>query len=177
MQLKPLLFASLFAYAYTSTVPDILHDLAALKRNLVALDGAINSFPDSGGTLKEALAINDDSTAVKNAIDATTPDAANVDTPISVDAANEVLAAVRDLQANINSTLTDIVAKKPAFDALPAGGVSDLVRKDLNDLNASNTALGDALIEITPSEVLDEVQKTRNEIGAAFADAITEYAD
>ncbi|KXN93148.1 hypothetical protein AN958_00072 [Leucoagaricus sp. SymC.cos] len=101
----------------------------------------------------------------------------NVDTPVSVDDANDILAAIQDLQTNINSALTNVVAKKPAFDALPVGGVSDLVRQDLSDLNTSNTALEDALITNTPAEVLDEAQETRDEIDAAFADAIAAYAD
>ncbi|KAJ3570981.1 hypothetical protein NP233_g4047 [Leucocoprinus birnbaumii] len=176
MQFKSVLFASLFAFAYASTIQDVLNDLVTLKSTLVTLDNAINSFPDSGGSLADALAINDDAGAVRDAIDATTPDAVNVDLPVSVDDANSVLAAIQDLQTNIDSALTGIVAKKPAFDALPVGGVSALVAQDLNDLNTSNSALEDALIAATPPEVLDAAEQTRSEIDAAFATAIAAYS-
>ncbi|KAF5348796.1 hypothetical protein D9756_009787 [Leucocoprinus leucothites] len=176
MQFKSLVFASLLPYAYASTIPDILNDLAALKTTLVTLDNDINSFPDSGGSLAAALAINDDATAVRDAIDATTPDAVNVDLPVSVDDANTVLAAIQDLQTNIDSSLTGIVEKKPAFDALPVGGISALVAQDLSDINTSNLALEDALIAATPPEVLDAAEETRGEIDSAFATAIAAYS-
>lgn len=163
-----LLFASLLTYVTASTVQDILNDLVPLKSALVTLDNDITNLPDSGATLDQALVIHSDSLAVKDAIDATTPDAVvstvlaspkifvdidlltifqNVERPVSVDDADSVLSAFQDLQTNIDHSLSEIVDKKPVFDGL---GVSSVVAQDLNDLNTSNMALEDALIDAAP---------------------------
>lgn len=163
-----LLFASLLTYVSASTIQDILNDLVPLKSALVTLDNDITNLPDSGATLDQALVIHSDSLAVKDAIDATTPDAVvstvlaspkifvdidlltifqNVERPVSVDDADSVLSAFQDLQTNIDHSLSEIVDKKPVFDGL---GVSSVVAQDLNDLNTSNMALEDALIDAAP---------------------------
>lgn len=69
------LFFSLCAYVSASTVQDVLNDLTTVKSTLVTLDNDITAFPDSGGSLEQALGIHTDATAVKDAIDNTTPDA------------------------------------------------------------------------------------------------------
>lgn len=86
-----------------------------------------------------------------------------------------------------------IVAKKPAFDALPLGGISDLVRQDLSGLSSSTSSLEDALIALAPvrlrlkleglaqtkffyqADLVDESIALKNEVDAAFATAIAAY--
>lgn len=53
----------------------------------------------------------------------------------------------------ILDALTAIVAKKPAFQALPLGGVPALVKQDLGNLSASTEAFENALIASTPARI------------------------
>jgi hypothetical protein len=56
MQLKSLLYlASAVAIALCATVDDVLADLANVQTQVTALDNAVNAFPDTGGSLNDAL--------------------------------------------------------------------------------------------------------------------------
>jgi len=54
------------------------------------------------------------------------------------------------LQPTIESTLTYIVAKKDALDALPVGGISSLILLDLQNICASIAAVGDVFLAKSP---------------------------
>jgi len=60
------------------------------------------------------------------------------------------LNAVQGLEPAIISTLDDIVDKKPAFVALPIGGIPALVLQDLENLSASTVTFENALISKSP---------------------------
>lgn len=56
MQFKSLVFlASAIALVLGSTTQDVLNDLTTLKSRVTTLDNDINAFPNSGGTLTQAL--------------------------------------------------------------------------------------------------------------------------
>jgi len=56
MQLKPLIFfASGIAISWGTTVADVLNDLSSLQAQVTQLENAINAFPNTGGTLVQAL--------------------------------------------------------------------------------------------------------------------------
>ena len=57
---------------------------------------------------------------------------------------------VKALQPTVESALTDIAAKQGALAALPIGGVTSLVLLDLQNICASITTLGDALLAKSP---------------------------
>jgi len=61
---------------------------------------------------------------------------------------------VEDFMPNIIDTLDQMKNKKQAFDALPVGGVTGLVKQDLIDMNSNTTALGTALIDACPVRFL-----------------------
>jgi len=59
MQLKPLIFfVSGIAISWGATITDVLGDLNSLQAQATELDNAINAFPNSGGTLTQALVSN-----------------------------------------------------------------------------------------------------------------------
>lgn len=73
-----------------------------------------------------------------------------VPTPVSVADGTSILNAITGIQPIIEDSLTAIVAKKAAFQALPVGGIPDLVKQDLANLSSSTTALENALIASAP---------------------------
>ena len=56
MQLKPLIFfATGIAISWGATVADVEAGLSNLQAQAMQLDNAINAFPNTGGTLLQAL--------------------------------------------------------------------------------------------------------------------------
>jgi hypothetical protein len=70
--------------------------------------------------------------------------------PVSVADGTSILNAVNNLKPIIITTLTDIVAKKAAFVALPVGGLPALIKSDLNSLSTATQAFEAALIAKAP---------------------------
>jgi hypothetical protein len=61
-----------------------------------------------------------------------------------------IIQSVQAIQPTIISALNGIAAKKPAFDALPLGGVSALVKQDLATLGSDTMAFENALTASAP---------------------------
>lgn len=104
------------------------------------------------------------------------------------------MASIQAVEPTILNVLTNIVKKKPAFDALPLGGISTIVLGDLKTLNTDTLAFADALISIAPvsissvaqtfsfspspffqEDLKDDSTTIKNELAAAFATAIAAY--
>ncbi|KXN86818.1 hypothetical protein AN958_09554 [Leucoagaricus sp. SymC.cos] len=177
MQLKSLFYlASAISVAFGATVADVLTDLAAVKDQVANLDNAINAFPTSGGSLTQALAIHTDATSTGSAVDKTTSDANTVATPVAESDGQSILDAITGIEPIIEDALIAIVAKKPALQALPIGGIPALVKQDLSSLNASTTALEIALISKAPADLVGPANAVKTKIDGAFATAIAAYA-
>ncbi|KAJ3576364.1 hypothetical protein NP233_g456 [Leucocoprinus birnbaumii] len=177
MQFKSLVvLASAVATAWGATVADVLTDLGNVKTQVTTLDNAINGFPNSGGTLTQALAIHTDATNTNSAVQATTSDANTVPTPVSESDGQSILTAIQGIEPIIEDALTAIVAKKAAFQALPVGGIPALVASDLSTLNASTNALENVLIAKAPADLQATAQAISGRINSAFATAIAAYA-
>ncbi|KAF5349121.1 hypothetical protein D9756_009496 [Leucocoprinus leucothites] len=177
MQLKSLVFlASALATAWGATVADVLADLNTVKSRVTTLDNAINGFPNSGGTLTQALAIHTDATNTQTAVDDTTADANTVPTPVSESDGQSILNSITSIEPVIENALSAIVTKKAAFDALPVGGIPALVAQDLSNLSASTSALENALISKAPADLVSQANAVKGRIDAAFATAIAAYS-
>ncbi|KAI0321396.1 hydrophobic surface binding protein [Amylostereum chailletii] len=150
-------------------------DIASISSQVSTLDAAITAFPSTGGSLVNALAIHTDATnldtTVKSATTDTTGSAAFTETE-----GNTILTAIQALQPLITTTLSDIVAKKPAFDGLPIGGISALVLQDLKSLSTDTAAFETALIAKAPADLQAQSQTVSDTINAAFTSAIAAYS-
>lgn len=71
-------------------------------------------------------------------------------TPFSESDGLAVLGSVNDIGPIIEDALTQIVAKKPEFEALPINGVIPVLEQGLTNLGASSATLGKALLAATP---------------------------
>ncbi|KAK1231028.1 hypothetical protein PQX77_005868, partial [Marasmius sp. AFHP31] len=87
-----------------------------------------------------------------------------------------ILASVQALVPTIQHALQQIVAKKPAFDALPVGGIPALVLQDLRNLNTDTGAFADALIAKSPADLVTQANQIKTTIANAFATAIAAYS-
>ncbi|XP_006464073.1 hypothetical protein AGABI2DRAFT_194662 [Agaricus bisporus var. bisporus H97] len=173
MQFKSFAYLlSAVAVVLAQSAQDVLSNLATLRTQLTTLDGAINGFPDTGGSLTQALpSIPTHSMYNRPPM---IPPPLPVP-PFSEGEGQSVIDAVNGLVPIIEDALVGIVAKKPAFDALPLGGISNLVRQDLSGLSSSTSSLEDALIALAPADLVDESIALKNEVDAAFATAIAAY--
>ncbi|KAG6808719.1 hypothetical protein H0H93_016567, partial [Arthromyces matolae] len=121
-------------------------------------------------------AIHTSATTVNTAITTTTTDVQNAPVPVSDSDAAVILADLQALQPNISKSLTDVVARKAAFAALPIGGVLALVQSDLKTLNVSTTGLAGAFILQAPANVLPDAETLQSTILDEFASALAALA-
>ncbi|KAK7034600.1 hypothetical protein VNI00_012231 [Paramarasmius palmivorus] len=167
--------AAAFASPVKRDVATVKADIANIATQVTSLNNAIQAFPSSGGSLANALAIHNSAVSLDTAVKKATTDVQATDPFSDADSA-DILASVEAIEPTIESALTGIVEKKPAFDALPIGGVSALVRQDLNNLNTDTLALADSLIAKASAGTVDQANTIKSNIASAFATAIAAYA-
>ncbi|PPQ81568.1 hypothetical protein CVT25_013411 [Psilocybe cyanescens] len=172
-----IVLASLVSVAFASTVADVEADIATITSQTKSLDQAIIAFPNSGGSLINALAIHTDAVNLGSAIDKGTTDVNGVTPkPIAEADGKTILSAVQTLQPIIIDTVTQIVAKKAAFQALPIGGIPALVKQDLVNLNASTSKFEAALIASAPADLVSAATAIKSAVDAALASGIAAYS-
>ncbi|KAJ7051307.1 hydrophobic surface binding protein [Mycena amicta] len=150
-------------------------DIATITTKVTTLDNAIEAFPLTGGSLVNALAIHSDATSLITTLNTATSDATNAGA-FSEDDGASILASVEAIEPIILDALQDIVVKKPAFAALPIGGLPALIYVDLQNLQNATIAFANALIADSPADLVDEATTLRDNINAAFGPAIAAYA-
>ncbi|PPR05308.1 hypothetical protein CVT26_011567 [Gymnopilus dilepis] len=170
------LLASLSLSSLASTVADVEADLQNIATQTTTLDNAINAFPNTGGSLLNALAIHNDAVNLGSAIDKGTSDVNGAPKPFSEADGTTVLQAVQAIEPTILDTLTVIVQKKAAFQGLPIGGIPALVLQDLQNLNASTFKFEAALISAAPTDLIPTATTIESAINSAFATAIAAYS-
>ncbi|KAG6875817.1 hypothetical protein C0993_007273 [Termitomyces sp. T159_Od127] len=178
MQLKNLfVLASLAIAAYAQTsfaqIEDDINNKIAPA--LAALLNSIDAFPTSGGNLTSALLIHTNALNLETVLGETVGDDHDAACPIGDADAQAILADLQGLLPNIQQSLTDIVARKAAFQALPLGCGPLLVEKALIDLSQGTDILLSSFITCAPADIIPDAQQLRSEIDAAFAPAIAAF--
>ncbi|KDR66234.1 hypothetical protein GALMADRAFT_81133 [Galerina marginata CBS 339.88] len=156
------------------TVDQVQADIATISTKVTALDKAINAFPLTGGSLIAALGIHNSAVTLIGTLKTATADVIATG-PLGEDDGRAVLSAVEAVEPIIDDSLIGIVAKKPAFQALPIGGLPALILQDLTFLKGNTSAFSDALIASAPADLVDEATTLRDDIVAAFDPAIAAY--
>ncbi|KAE9403029.1 hypothetical protein BT96DRAFT_917813 [Gymnopus androsaceus JB14] len=171
-------FAILFALvaACIATVAQVEADISSIASQVTALDSAINAFPTAGGSLLSALAIHEQATALASAL-ATAATDVTATPPLDEADGETILSAVEGFEPTIINALAGIVAKKPAFDALPLGGVSALVKEDLATLQTDTKAFENGLVADSPADLVPAAASLTSAVDAALATAAAAYAD
>ncbi|KAJ6454217.1 hydrophobic surface binding protein [Mycena sanguinolenta] len=152
-------------------------DVATIASEVTTLDNAIEAFPLTGGTLLAALNIHSDAVALVNLFWAQGVSMIDfASEPLSEADCETILAAVEAIEPIILDALRDIIAKKPAFAALPIDGLTALILQDLENLEAATVDFTSALVDICPADLEpEEIQLSQN-ITAAFVPAIDAYS-
>ncbi|KAG7446292.1 hydrophobic surface binding protein [Guyanagaster necrorhizus] len=158
------------------TVAQVEADIADIVTQVDALDSSINAFPATGGSLLAALAIHSSATTLISTLQTATTDTTATDA-FSEDDGATILASVEAFEPTILDALTAIVAKEPAFEALPIGGIPALVLQDLQGLNSATGAFSDALIAKSPADLVDQADEIKTTIGNGFDTAIAAYSN
>ncbi|KAK7034596.1 hypothetical protein VNI00_012227 [Paramarasmius palmivorus] len=158
------------------TVEQVKADIATISSQVATLNKNIQAFPNSGGSISGALAIHSGAITLANSISKGTADVKNT-TGVSSSDAQSILQSVQGFEPTIKSALDGIAAKKPAFDAMPIGGISKLAKQDLATLGNNTSAFAQQLVNSAPTNMKSTAQSIANDINAAFAKAQAVYAN
>jgi len=169
------LSASGFSIPAKRTVSQVETDIASISGQVTTLDNAINSFPNTGGSLLAALAIHTDSTSLQSSLNQATSDI-NGTPPFSEADGQVIFTSVQSFEPKILDALKAIAGKRAAFDGLPLGGVSGLVKQDLANLRTATDAFADALIAKAPDDLKQQSTDIKNAVDVAFVSAQAAYA-
>ncbi|KAF9459838.1 hydrophobic surface binding protein [Collybia nuda] len=171
-----LIFLVSLAVSGLATVDQVKTDITTISSQLQKLDASISAFPNTGGTLSQALVIHSNAVNLKSSIDQGTTDVKATPPPLSEDDAKSILASFETMAETVNDTLAGIMSKKAAIQALPFGGAISLVKQDLDNLNTSTSAFEGALIAQAPSDLQDEAATLKGRIDDAFSTAIAAFS-
>ncbi|KDQ22163.1 hypothetical protein PLEOSDRAFT_1079640 [Pleurotus ostreatus PC15] len=162
------------------TVAQVESDIASISTQVTTLDNDITAFPNTGGSLLNALAIHTASTNLISTIGTTTSDVQSTGAFSEADG-QTILNSFLAIEPVIDHALTQVCFSlnptKAAFQALPIGGIPALVKQDLGQLNSATTALANGLIASAPADLVAPSTSLRDRLVAAFAPAIAAYAD
>ncbi|KID86769.1 hydrophobic surface binding protein [Metarhizium guizhouense ARSEF 977] len=172
LSIKNLLF---LAVAATGSV--IKRDAAQVKQDLQTINddtngvtAAVNNY---NGGLANALPIVTAQQKLSGDLKTATDNAKNTGTVNEADA-DEIIAYITNtLQPNIETSLSNLKAKKPQFDA---DGLTSTVKSSLQSLHTDTSNYGNALIAGTPPSKVAEAQAIQNKIDAGFVDAIAAFS-
>ncbi|KAF9558556.1 hydrophobic surface binding protein [Agrocybe pediades] len=170
-----IVLASLLSAALSATVANVIADVHNISSQITTFDNAINAFPNTGGSLVAALALHTDAVNLRAAIDKGTSDVVSIPRRFSQADGTTILNIVKGFEPNLLDALKAIVAKKPAFQALPIGGITALFKQDLINLNDSTSKFETQLIASVPSNLVASVKAIKATIDAGFANAIAGY--
>ncbi|KAJ6612514.1 hydrophobic surface binding protein [Mycena sp. CBHHK59/15] len=149
-------------------------DIAKITTQVTTLDNAIEAYPLTGGTLLAALTIHTDATSLITTLNTATTDVTSTGAFGETDG-RTILTSVEAIEPIILDALTNIVVKKPAFVALPIGGLPALILQDLKNLKTATVAFSAALIASAPADLTAESTAVQTNITNAFDPAITAY--
>ncbi|KAJ6525978.1 hydrophobic surface binding protein A-domain-containing protein [Mycena capillaripes] len=146
-------------------------DIDTLVRQVTSFDNAIVAFLPTSGSIDDALAIHADATSIINTLNTAASDV-EFTGAFSEDDDTAILSAIEASVPIVIASLSDIIDKKAAFEALPMCGITALFLKDLQNLG-----FGNALINTAPDTLVANFTALTNNIGAAFDPAITVYSE
>ncbi|KAJ7259164.1 hydrophobic surface binding protein [Mycena haematopus] len=150
-------------------------DIATISSEVTTLDNAVEAFPLTGGSLLNALNIHTDATTLITTLNKAVTDV-SATAPLSEADCRTILAAVEAIEPIILDALADIIVKKPAFAALPIGGLPTLILQDLKNLETATVDFSNDLITICPPDLGAEATQLSLNITTAFAPAIAAYS-
>ncbi|KAF7350153.1 Hydrophobic surface binding protein [Mycena venus] len=160
-------------------------DIAKISSQVTTLDNAIEAYPPhrwnscqcSGMPFcDDCHAIHTDATNLITTLNGAVTDVTVATPQLSEADGRTILTSVEAIEPVILDALTDIVVKKPAFAALPIGGIPALILQDLEKLKTATVAFSSGLITIAPPDLVDEATDLSNNITAAFDPAIAAYS-
>ncbi|KAF9254225.1 hypothetical protein L218DRAFT_1082430 [Marasmius fiardii PR-910] len=155
-------------------------DIAQILSEVNTLDEAIISFPNSGGTVEQAMAIHAHTTNLTGTINKGVVHA-NAIPPPSKEDSEIILNSLQALFNPISKTLNDLIARRAVVQALPIpfGGfaIPLLTRQNLDALALAAKAFQNALIAKAPADLIAPAQQLADRVNAEIAKAQNAYAN
>ncbi|KXN89764.1 hypothetical protein AN958_05304 [Leucoagaricus sp. SymC.cos] len=149
------------------TAQEILEQLAALKPRLTSAARSLIDFNGSEN-LEQALGIHNSILLLRQDVDRITPQVKNVQQPVSLEDASSGLKLMQEYHNILNSILAVAQEKKTLLDRLPISHLSALAAQDVREVHASVLALGNAVISVSPSQLIDTANTIMKEVDEGF---------
>ncbi|KAF5348241.1 hypothetical protein D9756_010500 [Leucocoprinus leucothites] len=155
------------------TAQDVLRKIEAIRPQITVLTLSSTSF--QGASPEQGLAIHNAALVIKKAVDLITPDVVNVQRPVAVPDAKQILKVLKDIQLDVNTTSKELISKKGLFDKIPAANLTALIRQDIKEVHTAFNSLADALVDAAPTEIVEEAKTTRKEYDETIKKALAVY--
>ncbi|KAL0958494.1 hypothetical protein HGRIS_000633 [Hohenbuehelia grisea] len=158
-------------------IEEVNKHMTAIKSGMTAMHQAIETFPDNGGTLPQALKIHNGAKPLTDSLNAWT-DATKRHGAFSAEDCASQIAAVEEFKPEILASLSGIITKRPSFESLEKilKNLLQLIKMDLTQLEAGTIAFADAMINACPEAQQGQPKETKAVVGEAFQKAIAAYA-
>ena len=150
-------------------VQTILTALNNVNSAATTLDTAVKGFT---GSAAGVTTLNSDAAAVLSAINTGTTNVQGT-TPISDLDALSVASATENLINTLNTTIDDLIAKKPT---LATAGQTSTVLTDLEQQESASAALGNAIASKVPSDLTSVAQSLNAQIAQNFQNGIAAFS-
>ncbi|KAF2232736.1 hypothetical protein EV356DRAFT_517277 [Viridothelium virens] len=150
-------------------VQTILTALSNVNSATETLDTEVKAFDGSAGAIST---LNADSAAVLSSINTGTTNV-QATTPISDNDALQVASATETLINTLNTTIDDLIAKKPTF---VSSGQSATVLSQLQQQRTASNSFSSAIVSKTPSDLSSIAQSLTAQIAAEFQTGINAFS-
>ncbi|KAJ3553251.1 hypothetical protein NP233_g12689 [Leucocoprinus birnbaumii] len=134
-------FATVFA---ASSVTNLANTITVIDNKVGNLEELLQAFPNTGGTLEQAIALHNSVHDVLKAIDNTKTAVDVIDHVVSITDSEEIINRFRDLESVIQSALRALGDKKNSICSIGIGRVSAVIQLDIQQLL-------DAVVGVTES--------------------------
>ncbi|KAF8899456.1 hypothetical protein BD779DRAFT_1795874 [Infundibulicybe gibba] len=178
-----LVFASLTLTTFAApnvkrTVAQIDLDLSAMAEQAFTIARAASVFPDTGGSIAQAMSIHNDAVSLGSIIDSGTNDVEGTPAPVSESDGQTIIRNLQGLGSAIQEAVGGLVNKKAAFQAVattPIDAIITLLLQDIKNLQTSTDSLMLALTNIEPADLQSQVTNIQMITDTVFSIVIEHF--
>ncbi|KAH0591609.1 hypothetical protein J132_01466 [Termitomyces sp. J132] len=169
--------ASLAVFSFAETSIAKVQDSISNKMTSAFIDftTAVQAFPMSGGTLKQAKSIHYAANTFSNVIANSTNNMNDITSRLSRADSQTILDYLEAMEPGFFQSLKGIAIRKPAFEALPSGDVPALIKQDLTTMRTSAVSFMDSFIAHASTEVLGEARTMKSGVKSIFTAIMAIY--
>ncbi|KAG6872604.1 hypothetical protein C0995_008586 [Termitomyces sp. Mi166 len=159
-----------------TTVAQIENDIKInIGSSLTNFSTTIQAFSIWGGTFNQAMAIHYSALNFSYAISNTTADMNNITSQFSYDDCLNIISNLEILEPTFLQSLADMVARRPALEALRLRGIPAIVKQDIATMKTSADTFMRAFTTHAPSSIDKAVATMKYTVDTVFAKVMVAY--